>query len=238
MARTTKAEYLALMKHAIHAESPATGVMLETVLNQAGQRLFDMKPWPWLISDPVELYFTEGSNEIDLPADFGGMTACAVKNNTFQRVEFVDHNLINRLRNNQTVASNLIFYVCAQPWSKQVTPGVSPTPKLLLDRVATVDGSPTFMLVYKRDFVPLVDDASVPDMPQSMDWALTCLCRAMAWGLENDGEHPDMGRAMSVIEEQWVKWRVVQPNLGPIRGGAGDRLPRRITSADAARFRI
>jgi len=235
---TTKAQYLALMKHAIHAESPATGVVLETVLNQAGQKLFDAQPWPWLITGPVDVAFTQGSNEAALPADFQQVVSCVVTDNILQRVRWVSADVVNALRNTRTVVTSLIYNVCAQQRIPQATPGVEPAPILMLDRDATADGTPTFTLLYSRRWKALTDDNAIPDMPSSMEWALTCLCRAMAWGLENDQEHPDMARYQREIEEQWKKWRTVQPHLGPTRGGAGDRVRRGITSADLARFRL
>ena len=238
MARMTKSEYLASMRHAIHAEDPATGVVLETVLNQAGQRVFDAHPWPWKFSDPVTLAFAENTDTIDLPSDYGKLISCVVQDNVLQLVNFVTPDVIQKLRNNQTVRSSLVYYVSVEGWTTQATPSVGPTPKLMLDRTVTVAGTPTFELTYERDFIPLVDDNSVPNFPPSMEWGLVCMARAMAWGLENDGEHPDMGRAMKFLDEQWDKWRTQQPSVGPVRGGAGDRVRRRWYSADVARYRI
>lgn len=47
-----------------------------------------------------------------------------------------------------------------------------------------------------------------------------------------------MARYEREISEQWIKWRTVQPTIGPVRGGAGDRIRGRATSADRALYRL
>ncbi len=226
----TKAEYISLMEHAIGGSSPATGHTLDATFQRAGRSVFEKYPWPWLQVDTtpagetITLAAVAGVPSIDLPLDFLQVVSLVDPSNIWTRVEWsTPEKVIDRRR--WPILAN-VYLVSVLGLTPRPTTTTTARPKLLLDRTPTTDGSPTFALAYRRQWVDLANDADVPDMPPDMEEALIRLCRARAWSLENDDEHPDEGRAQAEMRERWKTYARMQPILGRPRGGAGDRVGR------------
>jgi hypothetical protein len=223
----TKGEYLDLMRHAIGGANPATGHSLDATFQRAGRALFGAYSWPWRFRGPVTLNAVANEYDIDLPENFGSVVSLVVPNNITIQIHWTTpEQVIERRR---FPWGGLCYFVSTHGWTGQVTPGVAPTKKLMIDRLPTTDGTPTFELTYLKDWVDLAGDNDVPDMPPEMEESLIRLCRARAWSLENDGEHPDEARAKAEMKDQWQEYGRSQRVLGRVRGGAGDR-PRRTVS--------
>lgn len=219
----TKAGYISLMQHAIGGGEPASGHDLSDTLNRAGRAVFGRYSWQWLMAGPVNLVAVEGSYDIDLPANFGEAISLQDPNNITTRFIWTTPDQIMERRRLPQI-TGLHYYVSVNGWTPQATPGAAPVRKLMMDKAASSGGNPTFQLVYRRQWVDLVDDDAIPDMPSKMEESLIRMSRAMAWSLENDGEHPDMQRALSEMEDQKKQFARGQPYLGFVRGGAGERL--------------
>lgn len=216
-----KSEYISLMQHAIGGGTPATGHDLDQTFQRAGRALFGKKSWPWLMQGPISLAASAGSPEIALPADFQELVSITETTNPLAPVHLT--NAVEVMHRRVLPIRGYGYQVALTGWDGQATPGVSVTPRMLLDRTPTQDGTPTFSMMYRRGWTEVVDDDAVPNMPAYMENALVYLCRSMAWAMENDDEHPDAARAEKEIADQWDQYGRAQRVLGQIRGGAGDR---------------
>lgn len=220
-------EYIGLMTHAL-GKTPDARHNLWHTFNDAGRALFTRHAWGWKMQGPIDLPAVANQDYIDLPEDFGGELESWIPNTgSYQFLEKTTLQMIAQLR--ATLTTNIVtgrFCIFFPGWTTQDSAETGPTRRALLYPTPTADANPIIQLIYRRRWVEVAEDdvERIPNIPLEMERALVCLCRSMAWHVENQGPCQDDADYELEIARLIRDDATDQPTLGKMTGGASGRL--------------
>lgn len=187
-------------------------------VNMAGRRLLAEKPWSWRRVGPVNLAAVAGQNYIALPADFETPIGAPVPT-TPGVVNLRSIEEVMRLRQSGTTGAANLYTVA---FGQQNSPTGVPAPVLHLFPTPTANGSPTFQLVYLRQWIDLSagnQNAAVP-LPSQFDRALACAVRSQVRQFEEEDPGVDEKAYRDEVERLWSEDSARQISVTPVRGDA------------------
>lgn len=192
------------------------------IVNEAGEFLFSMHSWAWLVRPDAALDLVASQAYATLPTDFAELVAFDATNSLVNGLTMTTHERLLSMRTNgiQVVSGN---YFGAIVWAEN-TDGV---PVARLDLWPTPAGSETGALTvtYRRGWANVSDDADTIRIPSFMHGLFLSIVRAVTLGYTDTEEGSKAARLAEVQlgpEYMAAKRRDAgtQIHYGRITGGA------------------
>lgn len=228
--RTAQQIYDAV-QHAI-GDTPDERLSLWDVINGAGRKIVTEYPWTWLTSEPTEIEATANQEWILLPDDFDRLLTIRVTGQGYYIAIARSLSEIEDMRGGPVSYAGAAYFIYPlMNHLKKGAPGGTPIRnRLEVYPTPTVTGTPSFTIVYMRQWVELNgDDASRElSIPAAFEDALLYRARADAKKLQFDEAAP-VEEGMWQEEIARLKRHDGEQSIvrGVLRGGAGDRGGRR-----------
>ena len=196
-----------------------------SVLNEAGEFLTSMQPWKWLERQPVTLSLVGGQDYVDLPADFRELIAYNATESLVNSFHLTSHAELLNLRTNEITVTSWNFWGAINYYADASVDRNIPTPRIEFWPTPLANDSTGLTIIYRAGWVTLENDEDVIGIPSWMHTIFIQLLRAFARGYEEE----DTGSLSLRIAEIQAgplfsvavdRDGAVQPDLGPLEGGA------------------
>jgi hypothetical protein len=221
----TIGDYILLMKHAL-GKTPATGHDLYSTLNEAGRQLFTMHEWSWCHQGPYTLATVSGRDYIELPDDFGTVLHLYQPTTTVNAVQIVTLQELALLRQSTVGVGSFAYSVAFTSSVPAANAGVAPTKRALIYPEPSANGTPAILMLYRRAWVDVTEanENDYPSIDRDAEGLLSMLAQDRAYLMENKRPLFEPG----VIDAEFARVRMADGSkqwmVGPLRGGAGDRI--------------
>ncbi len=208
-----------------NAVAAPSGIGDALILNSAGEHLFNMHPWNFREGASTTLKFVPEQNYVELPIDFGGVTAYAMAS-TQQAFEFTTPQILAELIDSSVSATGYRWWGAivqpAAPTAKQALPNKQ------IDIYPTPASVATLRLWYRRGWVTMVsgDIAQIPTFVEPLYVELVKAFALCHWA--NQGGSPNFGvyENLAAVENSplfhacALRDGMDQPDYGFLEGGA------------------
>lgn len=200
-----------------------------TIVNAAGVQLYNMCSWQFRERDPVSLSFVADQDHVELPADFGKVTAYAL-NGLTQDFSFTTPQIIANYRDHAIVPTGFHWWgAIVQPRQASQTQVVPPKRVQLYPTPTSGDTVNLLKMWYMAKWWTLVDDDHIAAIPEFIEPLLISLVHAFALAWIDDQiaspairvqEIKNSGLYSDAVDEDGT----MQPDYGtPRRGAATER---------------
>lgn len=218
----TVANYKAMMRHAIGGASPASGVDLLEVLNDALRELYVFHDWEFTRRlKTTGINFVSGQAYVTLPTDFGTLVSIDTTVNDIITVTKTSLAEVERLRSTIYSGTYDFFVALSFPTQTSVTtrPGV---PRLEIWPTPATSISDAIRIQYLATAVDLSADTDVPNIPKEFESALATLARGKIKFLEFDGDTTEYNAAIAMMTKLKESDGASEQEVGGITGGAAE----------------
>lgn len=197
------------------------------VVNEAGRLLFQLHAWQWRNRPVADLDLVADQAYVALPADFGfgevddlnmsDALSFGIAPSTLSEIEY--------MRSQQLASPAMYFWALAYP-SQTSTTAAPGQPRIELHPTPSSSEADAIKLTYRAGWVELSDNASVANVPVSMEHLLRRIVRAYAVAYHT-GDYAALDSIEASPEFKRLKKADggTQRNLGKPMGGMlrGDR---------------
>lgn len=208
-----------------HAAGDQTGarVVPEDVVNEAGEFLCTMHPWPWLDRPSTLLTPVDGQDWIDLPDDFAKLIGVESADRITTRIHLTSRAKVDQLRGiiNGTTTDWFVAIEYPGQENRREGPGRA---RLSVYAGNNLAESPSIRLHYRAKWRVLVRPEDVANVPDEMIPLLKRCVRAVSLGYTRESEGTVDERLSAVAESAMARlmfehYGTVQPIVGQMRGG-------------------
>lgn len=200
-----------------------TQLPVATIINSAGQHLFNMHPWNFREGGRVNLTFSADQSFVTLPVDFAGVTGYSMSSTT-QDFELTTPQVIAELIDSNVTATGYKFWgAIVQPPPDALT---SAMPPQQLDIYPTPSSNATLRLYYRRGWAVLSSNTHIAQIPVYCEPLLIELVKAFSLGHWEDADNFGVITNVSLVEQSSIAHAafladgMLQSDYGPLEGGA------------------
>lgn len=191
------------------------------IVNMAGRHLYAAHPWRFRLRPPVTVSFSNDSNYIELPKDFGEIVGYAASSTLTKPIRFTSY--VDFAQRRAINIGDL-----GSIWATVVTPGRSSlsdplgTPRLEIWPKQT--SSESLVLFYRADWVDMVEPDEVSPLPDWMELAFVSLLKVITDTFGGQDMAQQIGALMQSDMMLALIYRDgrLQPDHGTIQHGAAE----------------
>tara|TARA_R100000329_G_scaffold118186_1_gene97301 strand:+ start:492 stop:1178 length:687 start_codon:yes stop_codon:yes gene_type:complete len=209
-----------LKKHVQHAlgGSPASQLSEEGIVNEAGRYMF-MAPWKFRERPPVTLSFVQNQPFVSLPDDFGEVVSAHMDSGLTKSIHFTTIDDLLERRTTAIGQSHMYYASVVHTDEGQARLEIHPSPS----------SADKIRIGYRAKWTGLSSDTDKSPTPDYADSALIACVRAFALGYEEEGLEIRLAEieAGPIYRRLLEKDGIIQPDYGPIRGGAVSQVSSR-----------
>lgn len=199
---------------------PLVGVEMRRVIDDAGKKMLNLRPWAWMVRPTTTLGTTASQSYITLPTDFGSIVTIEYTQGISARTVQSTFTVIDQYRSILNVAPGYVMYLKVD-WNPDAD-GV-PQPRLEVMPTPSTTDATALTLRYRPRWVELAatDQTYVP-IPDWMEPLFIQLVRATAEGYQKNNMDETVGRVMR--GHDWAaavrQDEIAQYVHGEMRGGS------------------